>query len=99
MAFVCDIPASATTLQDDENVRITRWDFPPGAVTGWHAHGWRYTIVMLTNATMKIHTGQDVVEASFKAGDSYARPAGVEHDVMNAATEPLSFIEVEYKRG
>ncbi|PJI36840.1 cupin, partial [Methylobacterium radiotolerans] len=20
-------------------VRITRWDFPPGGVTGWHEHG------------------------------------------------------------
>ena len=32
MAFKCDIPAVPTSLQDDDVVRITRWDFAPGAV-------------------------------------------------------------------
>ncbi len=99
MAFVCDIPASATVLQDDENVRVTRWDFAPGAVTGWHTHGWRYTVVMLTDALMKAHDGTNVSEIARAAGDSYARPAGVQHDVMNAGDRPMAFIEVEYKRG
>ena len=34
MAFACTIPAVPTVQQDDATVRITRWDFPPGAVTG-----------------------------------------------------------------
>jgi beta-alanine degradation protein BauB len=38
MAFRCDIPAVPTALQDDDVVRITRWNFVPGAVTGWHQH-------------------------------------------------------------
>ena len=49
MAFKCDIPAVPTSLQDDDVVRITRWDFAPGAVTGWHQHGWPYFVVLLTN--------------------------------------------------
>ena len=48
MAFKCDIPAVPTSLQDDDVVRITRWDFGPGAVTGWHQHGWPYFVVLLT---------------------------------------------------
>jgi quercetin dioxygenase-like cupin family protein len=39
MAFACTIPAVATIQQDDATLRITRWDFEPGAVTGWHEHG------------------------------------------------------------
>lgn len=98
MAFVCDIPASPTVLQDDASVRVTRWDFPPGAVTGWHEHGWPYTVVLLTDAQMKVHNGAEIIDASFRSGDSYGRPAGVKHDVMNASTEPMAFIEVEYKK-
>ncbi len=39
MVFKCTVPAIPTVQQDDEAVRITRWDFEPGAVTGWHQLG------------------------------------------------------------
>ena len=29
----------ATVLVDDDRVRVTRFDFAPGAETGWHRHG------------------------------------------------------------
>lgn len=35
MAFACTLPATSTVQQDDAQLRITRWDFEPGAVTGW----------------------------------------------------------------
>ena len=38
----------ATTQLDDEHVRVTRWDFNPGAETGWHRHGWLYVVVPVT---------------------------------------------------
>ena len=38
MAFGCTVPAVPTVLADDDHVRITRWDFAPGATTGWHEH-------------------------------------------------------------
>ena len=37
-------------------------------------------------------------EVKWKAGDSYQRPAGVEHDVLNASDRPLAFVEIEIKR-
>ena len=54
MPFKCNQPAVPTVQQDDPTVRITRWNFAPGAATGWHTHGWPYFVVMLTDAVMKI---------------------------------------------
>jgi quercetin dioxygenase-like cupin family protein len=98
MPFKCNEPAVPTVQQDDNAVRITRWDFAPGAATGWHTHGWPYFVVMLTDAVTKIEAAGVVTEVRRKAGDTYQRPAGVEHDVLNAADQPLSFIEIEIKR-
>jgi quercetin dioxygenase-like cupin family protein len=98
MVFKCDQPAVPTVQQNDQTVRITRWDFAPGAATGWHTHSWPYFVVLLTDAVMKIEAAGAVSEVRFKAGQTYQRPAGIEHDVMNASDHPLAFIEIEIKR-
>jgi beta-alanine degradation protein BauB len=98
MSFKCDIPAVPTQLQDDEVARITRWDFQPGAVTGWHTHGWPYFVVLLTDAIFRIHDGHKVSDVPMSAGHSYMRPAGITHDVMNGGDKPMAFIEIEVKR-
>ena len=98
MAFACTLPATPTVQQDDDDIRITRWDFVPGAVTGWHSHGWPYFVVMLTDAVMRVHDGTNVTDIPRKAGDSYMRAAGMQHDVMNGGDAPMAFIEIELKR-
>ena len=98
MAFLCTIPAVSTVQRDDADVRITRWDFPPGAVTGQHRHGWPYVVVMLTSAILRVDDGSAVSETRMSAGHAYHRPAGIEHDVMNGADVPLAFVEIEFKR-
>ncbi len=98
MAFKCTEPAVASVQQDDETVRITRWDFPPGAVTGWHKHGWPYFVVLLTDAVLKIDDGKTEADVRLVAGQSYMRSAGVEHDVMNGSPHPIAFVEIEIKR-
>jgi len=98
MAFVCNIPAVPTTQRDDDDMRITRWDFAPGAVTGWHTHGWPYFVVMLTDGVLRLHDGTNVTERPMKAGEAYARDSGAQHDVMNGADHPMAFIEIELKR-
>jgi quercetin dioxygenase-like cupin family protein len=98
MAFKCNEPAVATVQQEDTTVRITRWDFAPGAATGWHTHGWPYFVVMLTDAVMKIEAAGVVSEVRRKAGESYQRPAGIEHDVMNGSEHRIAFVEIEIKR-
>jgi mannose-6-phosphate isomerase-like protein (cupin superfamily) len=55
-------------------------------------------VVMLTDATMKIDDGTKETEVPLAAGQSYRRPAGVEHDVMNGSPHPIAFVEIEIKR-
>lgn len=98
MAFACTIPAVATLQVDDDRVRITRFDFEPGACTGWHEHTMPYAIVMVLGGTLALHDGEKESRVTLKAGDAYSRPAGIKHDVMNASDHPIAFVEVEMKR-
>jgi mannose-6-phosphate isomerase-like protein (cupin superfamily) len=98
MAFKCDIPAKPDVQQDDDVVRITRWDFDPGASTSWHRHEWPYFVVMLVDGTLLIHDGTEVRSVPLKRGQSYRRSAGVEHDVMNGSPHPIAFVEIEVKQ-
>ena len=98
MPFACTMSATFTPLVEDDRVRVTRWDFEPGAVTGWHRHTMDYVVVILTDAVMAWEVDGAVTERAVKAGESYSRTLGVEHDVMNAGTTPLAFVEIEMKR-
>ena len=37
-------------------------------------------------------------EVRLVAGQSYQRPVGIEHDVMNGSDHPMAFVEIEIKR-
>ncbi len=87
------------TLQiDDARLRVTEWRFAPAAATGYHRHEYDYVVVPLVDGRLKI-VGPDGSEtfADLKAGASYARQAGVEHDVINAGEQEFAFVEVELK--
>ena len=91
-------PAVATTLIDDLEVRVTRFDFAPGAETGWHRHGLDYVITALTDCAMLLEEpGGGSREVLVTAGSAYRRDAGVEHNVVNGGTAPMSFVEVELR--
>jgi quercetin dioxygenase-like cupin family protein len=98
MPFRCDIPAAPTLQRDDEDARITRWDFAPGAVTGFHTHAFPYFVIMLTDGVLRVDVDGGVTEVPLAAGQSYQRPAGVQHDVMNGSAHPIAFVEIEVKR-
>lgn len=90
--------AQPTILVDDDRVTVTRWDFAPGAETGWHRHGMDYVITTLTPCSMLLEEpggGTRLVE--FAAGMAYRRNEGVEHNVINGGSGPMSFVEVELK--
>ena len=94
----CRAPAVPTVQQDDARVRVTRWDFAPGAETGWHRHGFGYVVVPVTDGTLLLELpGGATARAELRAGVAYMRDAGVEHNVVNAGAVPLSFVEVEMK--
>ena len=90
-------PAEPTTQVDDARVRVTLWRFAPGAATGWHRHAHDYVVVPLTDGTLRLESAGGTSEVRLAAGQSYARRAGVEHDVVNAADRPFAFVEIELK--
>ena len=89
---------TATLLVDDARTRVTRFDFGPGAETGWHRHGHDCVIVALTDCPMLLQLpGDELKRVLVPAGTAYRRDAGVEHDVVNDADGAMSFVEVELK--
>ena len=90
--------ANPTVQIDDKQVKVTRWDFSPGAETGWHIHAMDYIVEPLTEGTLKAELPSgSTVENKLTDGASYARPAGVNHNIINMNDEPFSFIEIELK--
>ena len=90
--------AVATQLIDDARVRVTRFDFEPGAETGWHTHGFDYVITAVTDCDMLLeHPDGTTSEVHVPAGTAYRRLEGVEHNVINNGTSPMRFVEVELK--
>ncbi|HEY4134226.1 MAG TPA: cupin domain-containing protein [Alphaproteobacteria bacterium] len=87
------------TLQiDDARVRVVEWRFPPGAETGRHVHGMDYVVVPMTTGALDIECPDGkVTRSELTAGVSYARPVGVDHNVVNANDFEFVFVEVELK--
>jgi quercetin dioxygenase-like cupin family protein len=90
--------AVPTRILEDDRVRVTRWDFAPGAETGWHRHDLDYVITTLTPCSFLLEEPNgEARRADMPAGSVYRREEGVEHNVVNGGDEPMSFIEVELK--
>ena len=86
------------TLQvDNERVIVTRWTFAPGAETGDHVHAHDYVVVPLTSGTLRLVEPEGTRDVALTAGVSYARQAGVAHNVINANDFEFSFVEIELK--
>ncbi|WP_434598957.1 cupin domain-containing protein [Streptomyces sp. A5-4] len=90
--------ARASVQHEDERVRVTLWDFEPGESTGPHVHEYDYVVVPVVDGRTNVIAPDGTVTSSqLRAGESYARPAGGEHEVVNAGTSPLAFVEIELK--
>jgi len=96
---VTKLPQAVPTVQvDNERVRVTEWRFAPGAETGEHVHQMDYVVVPLGDGRLKIVSpaGEESF-ADLKLGVSYARKAGVHHNVINANDFEYAFVEIELK--
>ena len=83
---------------DNERTRVTKWNFKPGAETGWHRHEYDYVVVPMLDGQLRLETETDQETISrLKKGVSYFREAGVEHNVININEFEFSFVEVEFK--
>ena len=90
--------AEAIILVDDEWVRVTRFEFVPGAETGWHVHGHDYVVTPISQCEMLLEeAGGKTREVTMAPGAAYRRDLGVEHNVINNSNHPMSFVEVELK--
>lgn len=89
--------AIATVQVDNERFIVTEWRFPPGAHTGWHRHRYPYVVVPMTTGRLLLESADGARYNELVAGRSYARDAGIEHDVINDGTTEFVFIEIEQK--
>lgn len=91
------IKAEPMVQIDDDRVRVTEWRFAPGAATGHHRHQHDYVVVPMTTGQLRLIEAGGERVAELEAGKSYARLAGVEHDVVNANDFAFTFLEIELK--
>ncbi|MGI9251903.1 MAG: cupin domain-containing protein [Pseudohongiellaceae bacterium] len=82
---------------DNARVRVTQWRLPPGTETGHHRHEYDYVIVPVIDGVLTIADSDGTKKFPLQAGQSYFRPKGVEHNVMNVETTQIAFVEVEIK--
>jgi beta-alanine degradation protein BauB len=79
----------------EPHVRVTQHWFAPGAETGWHRHAADYVIIPLLDGDLLLEEPGESRTAHLKKHQPYARPEGVEHNVVNANDFQFSFIEIE----
>jgi len=91
------VKAQAIVQIDSPRVIVTEWRFAPGAETGHHVHAHDYVVVPLTSGALRLDEDGQSRIARLEAGASYARPAGVAHNVINANDFEFRFVEVELK--
>lgn len=89
--------ANSKLLQENDRVIVTEWRLMPGAETGWHRHAHDYVVVCLTAGKLLAETATGPVETQLAFGQTYTRPAGVEHNVVNPNSGEFVFVEVELK--
>jgi beta-alanine degradation protein BauB len=90
------MPKATSIVQvKNERVIVTEWRFAPGAETGRHVHAHDYVVVPLTSGILRLEESSGAREVRLEAGASYARSAGVAHNVINANAHEFRFIEVE----
>jgi beta-alanine degradation protein BauB len=82
---------------DNERVLVTRWQFAPGAETGHHVHTRDYVVVPLATGILRLEEPDGIRDVNLQAGVSYARLAGVAHNVINVNDYEFSFVEIELK--
>jgi len=90
------MPKATSLVQvRSERVLVTEWRFAPGAETGHHVHAHDYVVVPLTDGTLRLEEPGGTRDVQLKAGASYARPAGVAHNVINPNAYEFRFVEIE----
>jgi quercetin dioxygenase-like cupin family protein len=91
------VQAKPNVQIDTDRVVVTEWCFAPGAETGHHVHAHDYVVVPLVTGTVRVEDLAGEREVEMHAGASYARSAGVAHNLVNMNTYEFRFVEVELR--
>jgi beta-alanine degradation protein BauB len=94
---ISNVKAVPTVQIDNQRVVVTQWLFAPGAETGQHIHAFDYIVVPMTSGTLRLVEPEGIRDARLFAGVSYARLAGVNHNVINVNPYEFRFLEIELK--
>ncbi|MCI4657217.1 cupin [Cryobacterium zhongshanensis] len=88
--------AIAETQIDNGIFRVTKWTIAPNDGIPMHVHEFEYVVVPLVNDSMRVlnSDGSEVL-AEIRLGESYTRPAGAEHTVVNPGGNTIEFVEIE----
>ncbi|MGP4052642.1 cupin domain-containing protein [Streptomyces sp. 2A115] len=89
--------AKPTVQIDTDRVVVTEWCFAPGAETGHHVHAHDYVVVPLVTGTVRVEDPAGERDVEMHAGVSYARSAGVAHNLVNVNGYEFRFVEVELR--
>ena len=89
--------ALSEVQRDDDQLRITLWQFPPGSETGWHVHELAYVVVPINGGELTVEDRSGNRTYPILSGRSYSRPAGVEHNIANDTGDDIAFVEIELK--
>ena len=88
--------AISETQIDNGIFRATKWTIAPNDAIPIHVHKFEYVVVPLVNEAMHVVNadGSEIV-AEIRIGQSYTRPAGAEHTVINRGANTIEFVEIE----
>ena len=88
---------ASSEIQIDNGIfRVTKWMIEPGGEIPMHLHEYDYVVVPLVDDTLEVtHADGSKLATELRIGQSYARPAGIEHSVANRGTASIVFIETE----
>jgi beta-alanine degradation protein BauB len=84
------VKATSIVQVENDRVVVTEWRFAPGADTGHHVHRHDYVVVPLTSGTLKLEEANGTRSVQLEIGASYARPAGVRHNVINEGPQHVT---------
>ncbi|MGH7121760.1 MAG: cupin domain-containing protein [Acetobacteraceae bacterium] len=95
---MADKQAVRSVQIDNDRVRVSEWQFVPGAATGHHRHAHDYVVVPVMDGELElVEPNGQKTRSPLKKGKAYFRKAGVEHNVFNASSGPMTFVEIELK--
>ena len=92
-----DNKASYEVIIDNDTVRVSRWLFKPGQMSGRHHHELDYMGLHSTCNLLRYEMPDGRVETKDQIGISGFIKKGAEHNVTNVGTTDAEAYEIEFK--